>query len=224
MVCAARIAASVSEPLLSPPYIKRGIHALSNCSSAPSSRDGSAFIRIWRIGVTTCHRRWEWRFGSIRCRLQLRAWLSSRKLQIQATTGSPLRRWQNDWSICLAPMRIRKWKTSRKGTRFSGKWLKGCTMKSAQATRETESIKQDSDKVSGGGSDVLACGLGCGPDDLWDYDDIATYMKISSHTVSNQVVLRPGFPKAFVPTGRGGKAEKRYFAREVIDFAKGNRQ
>lgn len=72
--------------------------------------------------------------------------------------------------------------------------------------------------------DVLACGLGCGNDDMWDHNDIATYMKISVHTVANHVVVRPGFPMAFVPTGRKGKAEKRYFAREVIDFAKRNRQ
>lgn len=60
--------------------------------------------------------------------------------------------------------------------------------------------------------------------ELWTCDDIAAYMKVSAYTVANKVVVRPGFPAPFVPTGRRGKSEKRYFAGEVIDFALRNRQ
>lgn len=62
-------------------------------------------------------------------------------------------------------------------------------------------------------------------DELWTFDDIARYLKLSQYTVERRVVVQPGFPEAFQPcaTGKGSKAVKRWFAGEVIKWARQNR-
>ncbi|OUM06920.1 hypothetical protein BW686_13385 [Pseudomonas syringae] len=62
-------------------------------------------------------------------------------------------------------------------------------------------------------------------DELWTFDDIAQYLKLSQYTVERRVVVQPNFPEAFQPcaTGRGSKAVKRWFAGEVIKWARQNR-
>ncbi|KTB75351.1 MULTISPECIES: hypothetical protein [Pseudomonas] len=62
-------------------------------------------------------------------------------------------------------------------------------------------------------------------DELWTFDDIAQYMKLSQYTVERRVVVQPGFPDALQPcaSGKGTKAVKRWFAGEVIKWARQNR-
>ncbi|MCQ9469834.1 hypothetical protein [Pseudomonas alliivorans] len=62
-------------------------------------------------------------------------------------------------------------------------------------------------------------------DELWTFDDIAQYLKLSQYTVERRVVIQPSFPNAFQPcaTGKGSKAVKRWFAGEVIKWARQNR-
>ncbi|MEE4956198.1 hypothetical protein V2K54_10810 [Pseudomonas alliivorans] len=62
-------------------------------------------------------------------------------------------------------------------------------------------------------------------DELWAFDDIAQYLKLSQYTVERRVVVQPGFPEALQPcaTGKGSKAVKRWFAGEVIKWARQNR-
>jgi len=62
-------------------------------------------------------------------------------------------------------------------------------------------------------------------DELWTFDDIAQYLKLSQYTVERRVVVQPGFPEAFQPCaiGKGSKAVKRWFAGEVIRWARQNR-
>lgn len=62
-------------------------------------------------------------------------------------------------------------------------------------------------------------------DELWTFDDIAQYLKLSQYTVERRVVVQPGFPEAFQPcaTSKGSKAFKRWFAGEVIKWARQNR-
>ena len=57
---------------------------------------------------------------------------------------------------------------------------------------------------------------------LWDYRDIAEWMKVSETTVKIRVVTQPGFPEPFVPTGNE-EGHKRYFSDEVMAFARKNR-
>ncbi|KWS31819.1 hypothetical protein AL059_02000 [Pseudomonas syringae pv. papulans] len=61
--------------------------------------------------------------------------------------------------------------------------------------------------------------------ELWTFDDIAQYLKLSQYTVERRVVVQPGFPEPFQPCaiGRGTKAVKRWFAGEVIKWARQNR-
>ncbi|VVN71267.1 hypothetical protein PS689_00439 [Pseudomonas fluorescens] len=62
-------------------------------------------------------------------------------------------------------------------------------------------------------------------DELWTFDDIAQYLKLSKYTVERRVVIQPGFPEPVQPcaTGKGSKAVKRWFAGEVIKWARQNR-
>ncbi|GFZ59377.1 hypothetical protein PSE10C_34810 [Pseudomonas amygdali pv. eriobotryae] len=62
-------------------------------------------------------------------------------------------------------------------------------------------------------------------DELWAFDDIALYLKLSQYTVERRVVVQPGFPNAFQPcaNGKGSRAVKRWFAGEVIKWARQNR-
>ncbi|WKW33927.1 hypothetical protein KIH13_09460 [Pseudomonas viridiflava] len=62
-------------------------------------------------------------------------------------------------------------------------------------------------------------------DELWAFDDIARYLKLSQYTVERRVVVQPGFPHSIQPcaTVKGSKAVKRWFAGEVIKWARQNR-
>ncbi|MEE4372769.1 hypothetical protein V2J67_10405 [Pseudomonas alliivorans] len=62
-------------------------------------------------------------------------------------------------------------------------------------------------------------------DELWTFDNIAQYLKLSQYTVERRVVVQPSFPDPFQPcaTGKGSKAVKRWFAGEVIKWARQNR-
>ncbi|WP_080228268.1 hypothetical protein [Pseudomonas syringae] len=62
-------------------------------------------------------------------------------------------------------------------------------------------------------------------DQLWTFDEIAQYLKLSQYTVERRVVVQPGFPDPFQPcaTGNGSKAVKRWFAGEVIKWARQNK-
>ncbi|MBP0938977.1 hypothetical protein V2K16_01940 [Pseudomonas alliivorans] len=62
-------------------------------------------------------------------------------------------------------------------------------------------------------------------DELWTFDDIAQYLKLSQYTVEGRVVVQPGFPHSLQPcaTVRGSKAVKRWFAGGVIKWARQNR-
>lgn len=60
---------------------------------------------------------------------------------------------------------------------------------------------------------------------LWDVEDIALWMGMSSRTVMARVVTRVGFPEPFVPTGstEGTNTQKRWFSDEVIEWARRHR-
>ncbi|MGO2705717.1 MAG: hypothetical protein ACTIBJ_14845 [Pseudomonas helleri] len=60
-------------------------------------------------------------------------------------------------------------------------------------------------------------------DELWTSDDIAQYLKLAQYTVERRIVVQPGFPLAFQPCATGAKAVKRWFAGEVIKWARQNR-
>jgi hypothetical protein len=60
-------------------------------------------------------------------------------------------------------------------------------------------------------------------DELWTADDIAQYLKLAQYTVERRVVVQPGFPTPFQPCATGAKAVKRWFAGEVIKWARQNR-
>ncbi|MCY1275931.1 hypothetical protein D9M70_245830 [compost metagenome] len=60
-------------------------------------------------------------------------------------------------------------------------------------------------------------------DELWTIADIATYIKLSADTTERRVVTRPDFPAPVQPCPGGQKAQKRYFADEVIKWARQNR-
>lgn len=56
----------------------------------------------------------------------------------------------------------------------------------------------------------------------WSAKDIASWLGLSKYTVSQTVVVRPGFPEPIVPGGVQG-GEKRWFADEVIEWFRVNR-
>lgn len=60
-------------------------------------------------------------------------------------------------------------------------------------------------------------------DVLWTAADIASYLKLSTYTVERRVTLSPGFPESVQPCSDGPKALKRWFAGEVIDWARRHR-
>lgn len=57
---------------------------------------------------------------------------------------------------------------------------------------------------------------------LWDVDTIGEWMGLSADTVSKNVVTRPAFPVPIQPTA-SRHAQKRWFAGEVIAWARQNR-
>ena len=60
-------------------------------------------------------------------------------------------------------------------------------------------------------------------DELWTTDDIAAYLKLAADTTERRVVTRPDFPAPLQPCQTGRKAAKRWFAAEVITWARQNR-
>lgn len=52
-------------------------------------------------------------------------------------------------------------------------------------------------------------------DRLWSTKEIAEYLLLSEHTVSQKIVVQPSFPTPTQPT-----ASKRWFAGEVITWAR----
>lgn len=59
--------------------------------------------------------------------------------------------------------------------------------------------------------------------ELWTYQDIAAYLKLSSYTVERRVVVQPTFPGSVQPCDSGAKAAKRWFAGEVITWVRQHR-
>ncbi|SDF23595.1 hypothetical protein [Phytopseudomonas seleniipraecipitans] len=60
-------------------------------------------------------------------------------------------------------------------------------------------------------------------DELWTSDDIANYLKLATYTIERRVVTRPEFPAPLQPCLTGARAVKRWFAGEVITWARQNR-
>lgn len=60
-------------------------------------------------------------------------------------------------------------------------------------------------------------------DELWTCDDIASYLKLSADSTERRVVTRPDFPGPLQPCLTGKRAAKRWFAAEVIGWARKNR-
>jgi hypothetical protein len=60
-------------------------------------------------------------------------------------------------------------------------------------------------------------------DELWTAEDIASYLKLSADTTERRVVTRPDFPAPLQPCLTGKKAAKRWFAGEVISWARVSR-
>lgn len=50
---------------------------------------------------------------------------------------------------------------------------------------------------------------------LWDYQEVADYLRVNVRTVSERYAVQPGFPKARKPGG----GHPRYIAGEVIEWA-----
>jgi len=59
-------------------------------------------------------------------------------------------------------------------------------------------------------------------DVLWTFSEIADYLKLSAFTVETKVVTRPDFPKALQPCLGSPRGQKRWFARDVMDWARQN--
>jgi hypothetical protein len=57
---------------------------------------------------------------------------------------------------------------------------------------------------------------------LWSSDQIAQWLGLSKVTVEMRVVTRPGFPAAFRPVN-SKQAQRRWFANEVLEWARSNR-
>jgi hypothetical protein len=56
---------------------------------------------------------------------------------------------------------------------------------------------------------------------LWDLNDIARYLHRNKETVRQRMVCLPSFPKAIrVPAGDAKRPHPRYYAKEVVEWAK----
>lgn len=51
--------------------------------------------------------------------------------------------------------------------------------------------------------------------ELWGYDELAKYSKLSRAYIANSIVVRPGFPK---PIRLGPKAHPRWVSEEVMKW------
>lgn len=57
-------------------------------------------------------------------------------------------------------------------------------------------------------------------DELWDADDIATYLRYGKSTVQNKIITTPGFPRAvIIATTDSKKGTRRWKADEVRNWA-----
>ncbi|RXZ42652.1 hypothetical protein [Crenobacter cavernae] len=61
-----------------------------------------------------------------------------------------------------------------------------------------------------------------GAPEVWGAEHIAEWLSLSESTIRKAVVVRPGFPKPISATG-AKEGQKRWFADEVIDWARKNR-
>jgi len=61
-------------------------------------------------------------------------------------------------------------------------------------------------------------------DTLWTNQDIAAWLQLSLDTVERRVITRPEFPAPLQPCHTGQRAAKRWFAGEVIKWARQHRQ
>ena len=60
--------------------------------------------------------------------------------------------------------------------------------------------------------------------ELWSADDIARYMRLSRSSVQSRVITRREFPRAVrIPT-ENGLGGRRWYAKEVKDWLKRNRE
>lgn len=59
-------------------------------------------------------------------------------------------------------------------------------------------------------------------DELWSAEDIARYIKLAVDTTERRVVTRPDFPASLQPCLTGARAARRWFAAEVIRWARQN--
>jgi len=58
---------------------------------------------------------------------------------------------------------------------------------------------------------------------LWTNQDIAAWLQLSLDTVERRVITRPEFPAPVQPCHTGQRAAKRWFAGEVIKWARQHR-
>jgi len=61
-------------------------------------------------------------------------------------------------------------------------------------------------------------------DALWTNQDIADWLQLSLDTVERRVMTRPEFPAPLQPCPTGQRAAKRWFAGEVIQWARQHRR
>ena len=60
--------------------------------------------------------------------------------------------------------------------------------------------------------------------ELWNAEDIAHYMRLSRSSVQSRVIARKDFPRAVrIPT-ENGLGGRRWYAKEVKDWIKKNRE
>ena len=60
-------------------------------------------------------------------------------------------------------------------------------------------------------------------DELWTAEVVAGYLKLAVDTTERRVVTRPDFPTPLQPCQTGKRAAKRWFAGEVITWARQSR-
>jgi len=55
---------------------------------------------------------------------------------------------------------------------------------------------------------------------IWDANDIALWLKLSTSLVKRSVIVRSDFPKAITPCHIESTSTRRWFAKDVITWAK----
>lgn len=59
---------------------------------------------------------------------------------------------------------------------------------------------------------------------LWTIQDIADFLKIALVTAKTRVIVKEGFPEPFSVTDSEEKIHRRWFANEVVEWARSNRK